>query len=65
VTSRVEQALLGDERLRRLQLTVLTRKNDVLLTGFVDNQNYIDDVNKLVRDIEGVHTLHNHLSVQK
>lgn len=64
VTSRVEQALLADERLSRLKLTVLTRKGDVLLTGYVDNQNYIDDVNKLVRNIEGVHTIHNHLSVQ-
>jgi uncharacterized membrane protein len=39
VTSRVEQVLLADEQLSRLDLTVFTRK--------------------------GVHTLHNHLSVQK
>jgi hyperosmotically inducible protein len=64
VTSRVEQSLLADERLSRLDLTVLTRKGDVLLMGVVDNQNYINDVNTLVRRIEGVHTLHNHLSVQ-
>jgi hyperosmotically inducible protein len=64
VTSRVEQSLVADERLSRLDLTVLTRKGDVLLMGVVDNQNYINDVNTLVRRIEGVHTLHNHLSVQ-
>lgn len=64
VTSRVEQSLRADERLSRLDLTVLTRKGDVLLMGVVDNQNYINDVNTLVRRIEGVHTLHNHLSVQ-
>lgn len=64
VTGRVQMALLADERLAGLELTVLTRKGDVLLMGVVDNQNYINDVNTLVRDIEGVHTIHNHLSVQ-
>jgi hyperosmotically inducible protein len=64
VTSRVQMELLADESLSRLELSVLTRKGDVLLMGVVDNQNYINDVNTLVRNVEGVHTLHNHLSVQ-
>lgn len=64
VTRRVQMALQADERLSRLEVTVLTRKGDVLLMGVVDNQNYIYDVNTIVRGIEGVHTLHNHLSLQ-
>jgi osmotically-inducible protein OsmY len=48
----------------RLALSVLTRKGDILLMGVVDNQNYIHDVNTLIREAEGVHTLHNHLRVQ-
>ncbi|MDO7597967.1 MAG: BON domain-containing protein [Pseudomonadota bacterium] len=48
----------------RLDLSVLTRKGDVLLMGVVDNQNYINEVSTLVREVEGVDTLHNHLSVQ-
>tara|TARA_R110001583_G_scaffold25094_7_gene91163 strand:+ start:2230 stop:2607 length:378 start_codon:yes stop_codon:yes gene_type:complete len=65
VTNNVQQALIGDEKLSKLNITVLTRKGDVLLTGSVDNQNQINKVNKLVHDTEGVHTLHNHINVQK
>jgi len=64
VTSNVQRGLLENERLSRLDVTVVTLKGDVLLTGLVDNKNQINDVSKLVRDIEGVHTIHNHLAIQ-
>jgi osmotically-inducible protein OsmY len=64
VTSSVQMVLLADERLSRLDVSVLRRKGDVLLMGIVDNQNYINDVDTLVREVKGVHTLHNYLSVQ-
>lgn len=64
VTIRIETALLGDETLKNLDITVVTRKGDVLLTGEVDSQSQIDYVDKLVMSIEGVHTLHDHLTIK-
>lgn len=64
VTLRVETALLGDDMLKNRDITVVTRKGDVLLTGEVASQSQIDHVDKLVMSIEGVHALHNHLTIK-
>lgn len=64
VTMRVKTALFADEALKNFNITVQTRKGDVLLTGEVDNQSWIEPLDKLIRSIEGVHTIHNHLTIK-
>lgn len=61
----VRSALVQDEILKGFGITVETIKGDVNLTGVVDNQAQSDHADKLVRGVDGVHTIHNHLSVKK
>jgi len=65
VTKRVQAALARDETLSGFDITVATLKGDVRLTGSVDDQNQIDYVNKLVRSIDGVHSIHDELAIKK
>ncbi len=65
VTTNVTTALLLDEKTKGFDIAVATLKGDVRLTGVVDNPSQIDYVNKLVRSIEGVHSIHDELSIKK
>ncbi len=65
VTINVQQALNKNEQLKVLDITVITMKGDVLLTGIVENQDQINQIGSLVQNVEGVHTLHNHLTSRK
>lgn len=65
VTRNVKTALKLDEKAKNLNITVATLKGDVKLTGVVDNQSQIDYVNQLVRSVQGVHTLHDELSIKR
>ncbi len=62
VTINVQRALKMNEQLKVLDITVITTKGDVLLTGIVENQDQINQIGLLVQSVEGVHTLHNHLT---
>ncbi len=64
VTKRVEAALAQDEILKGFGITVQTQKGDVLLKGVLDDRRQIDHAKQLVRGIEGVHTLHDELSLK-
>lgn len=65
VTENVKTALLLDEKIKDFDIAVVTLKGDVRLTGFVDTQSQIDNVTKLVRNAEGVHSIHDELSINK
>jgi osmotically-inducible protein OsmY len=65
VTVKVKTALLADENTKAFDIAVVTTKGDVRLTGVVDSQNQIDQVDKLVRSIEGVHSIHDELTIKK
>jgi hyperosmotically inducible periplasmic protein len=65
VNQAVRSALVMDEALKGFRITAVTTNGDVNLTGVVDNQGQSDYADKLVRGIEGVHTIHNHLSIKK
>lgn len=65
VTARVKTALLGDEEINSYDIAVITLKGDVKLTGVVDSQSQIDYVVKLVRSIEGVHSIHDELTIKR
>jgi len=65
VTLKVKTALLRDEMIKGFNISVVTTKGDVRITGIVDNQAQLDQVDKVVRSIEGVHSVHDELSIKK
>lgn len=65
VTRNVKTALMLDEKVKGIDITVATLKGDVKLTGKAESQSQIDYVHQLVRSIQGVHTIHDELSVKK
>ncbi len=65
VTTRVKAALLADASVRSLDISVVTRKGEVQLSGFVDNLNQIDRAVEVARDVEGARSVSNEMSVKK
>lgn len=65
VTMKVKTALHSDEMVKSFDIAVVTTKGDVRLTGTVDSQDQLDYIDKLVRSIEGVHSLHDELTIKK
>lgn len=65
VTTKVKTALLSDQNSKDFDIAVVTLNGDVRLTGVVDNQGQLDQIDKLVRSIEGVHTIHDELTIRK
>lgn len=65
VTTIVKTALHSDELVKSFDIAVVTTKGDVRLTGAVMNQNQLDHIVKLVRSIEGVHSIHGELTIKK
>jgi osmotically-inducible protein OsmY len=65
VTTRVKTALLQDATLKSFDIAVVTVKGDVRLTGQVDKQSQIDRALAIARGTEGVHSLHDEITVKK
>lgn len=65
VTTRVKSALLNEASIKSLDIAVVTRKGEVQLSGFVDNQQQIDRALVLTRGIEGVVAVNNEMSIKK
>lgn len=65
ITSSVKAALLGDADIKSFDFKVETRKGEVQLSGFVDNQNQIDRAIEVARGIEGVRSVSNEMSIKK
>ena len=65
ITSKVKAALLGDAKVKSFDIAVVTRKDEVLLTGFVDNREQMDRAIEIARSIEGVHSVSNEMSIKK
>lgn len=61
VTTRVKSALLEDADIKSFDIKVETRKGEVLLSGFVDNQTQSDRAVTLARAVEGAKTIDNKL----
>lgn len=64
VTTRVKSALLNDADIKSFDLKVETRKGEVMLSGFVDNQTQIDRAVTLIRTVEGVKNIDNKVSLK-
>jgi hyperosmotically inducible protein len=65
VTTRVKSALLSDDSIKSHDIAVITRKGEVQLSGFVDNQLQIDRALVLTRGVEGVVAVNNEMSIKK
>lgn len=65
ITGKVKAALLADERVKGLDINVETKQNEVMLSGFVENQSQIENAEKIAKNIEGVSKVTNKLAVKK
>ena len=65
VTTRVKSALLSDPNIKSFDIAVVTRKNEVQLSGFVDNQAQIDRAIEISRGVEGVESVINKMSIKQ
>ena len=65
VTAKVKSALLADPGIKSFDIAVATRKGEVQLSGFVDNQAQIDRAIEIARGIEGVQNVNNEMSIKK
>uniref|UniRef100_UPI001B72E94F BON domain-containing protein n=1 Tax=Rhodoferax sp. TaxID=50421 RepID=UPI001B72E94F len=65
ITTRVKSALMADASIKSLDISVLTRKTEVQLSGFVNNQGQIDRAVEVARATEGVTQVNNDMVVKK
>jgi len=65
VTTKVKTALLADAYIKSFDIAVVTRKGEVQLSGFVDNQSQIDRAIEVAHGIEGVRRVSNEMSIKK
>jgi hyperosmotically inducible periplasmic protein len=65
VTTNVKTALLQDAALKGADINVVTLKGDVRLIGVLDNQSQVDSALKIARAADGVHSIHDELTVRK
>ena len=64
LTTRVKAALLDNIDIKSFDLKVETRKGEVMLSGFVDNQTQIDHALTTARSVPGVVTVSNGISLK-
>jgi len=64
VTARVKSALLADPDVKSFDFKVETRKGEVQLSGFVDNQTQIDRAITVTRGVEGVKNIENKMTLK-
>ena len=65
VTAKVKSALLSDPGVKSSDISVVTRKGEVQLSGYVDNQGQINRAIDLARGVEGVRRVANEMSIKK
>ena len=62
-TAKIKTALARDPLVKAHQVNVTTFRGEVQLAGFVDSQEQKDRASEIIRNMEGVTTLHNDLVV--
>jgi hyperosmotically inducible protein len=65
ITTRVKSALFADPGVKSFDISVVTRKGEVQLSGYVDNRTQINRVIEIVRAVEGVQSVNNEMTVKK
>lgn len=64
ITTKAKAEILATENLKTLQISVETRKGEVILSGFVDNEAAKVKAEEVVSKIEGVKSVKNSLVVK-
>ncbi len=64
LTTKVKTTILGDSRLKLLQISVETYKGVVQLSGFVDSESAAARAVELTRKVNGVKSVNNSLIVK-
>jgi hyperosmotically inducible protein len=64
ITARVKSALMSDPQINSYDFNVETRKGDVLLSGFVDNQAQLDQALRTTQAVEGVKSIQNNVALK-
>jgi len=65
VTAKVKAALLADANVKSFDIAVVTRKGEVQLSGFVDNQAQVNRAIEVARGVQGVQSVGNEMSIKK
>lgn len=65
ITSKVKANLLKDEGLKSLKVSVKTNQGVVLLSGFVETEDQIQQAEKIAAETEGVTSVKNSLLLKK
>jgi hyperosmotically inducible protein len=65
ITAKVKTALVADTTVKSADIAVITRKGEVQLSGFVNNQGQIDHAQEVARGIEGVSGVSNDMKIKK
>lgn len=65
ITSKVKAALLADPNVKSFDIAVVTRNDEVLLSGFVDNRAQMDRAMEVARGVEGVRLVSNEMAIKK
>ena len=65
ISAKVKTALVNDANIKSFDIAVVTRKGEVQLSGFVDNQLQIDRAVQVAASVEGVTGVSNQMSVKK
>ncbi|MDO8291573.1 MAG: BON domain-containing protein [Gallionella sp.] len=64
-TGKVKTALLADINVKSFDIAVVTRKDEVQLSGFVDNQSQMDHAMEVARAVVGVRSVRNEMNIKK
>lgn len=65
ITANVKSALLAEKNVKSFDIGVVTRKGEVQLSGFVNNQAQIDRAIEVTRSVSGVTGIVNEMSIKK
>jgi len=65
ITTKVKAALLADPDVKGTDINVETKKGEVMLSGFVGNQQQIDQAMKIAKAVEGVKKVDNKMTVKQ
>ncbi|WP_394781591.1 BON domain-containing protein [Undibacterium sp.] len=65
ITAQVKSAMLADPDMKSLDVSVTTRKGEVQLSGFVNNDTQLTHAVDVAKNVDGVVTVVNHMSLKK
>jgi osmotically-inducible protein OsmY len=64
ITAKVKARIFDEDSLKSMQITVVTFKGDVQLSGFVDSSHNVIKAGKIARNVAGVRSVKNDLVVK-